>query len=286
MTYAQFITKIRRLVRDFGVLTQDKWDGDGSTTAFRTAERPILENSYQVVIDSVQKTETTHYTLDRDTGVLTPTTAPSAGSDNVRIDYKYVFITDTEWLDIINDILYRWRNKIWKDHFDEATLDTVKDQDDYSLASISNNILWVEGLWFKKSSDVEWVEVNRDRNWKYLPDQNKINIRPTFSSSDYDLRLQYLTSPTLGTATSDTLDIDSKFLGALKLACQAEYWSIQANEKVRETTSKIKEETFIDPMRLVKHSLDLRMLAEAEINKVKLPFPAMNLAISHLGLRS
>ena len=105
MLVSEFITILRRSSKDLPVLTRDTFDGDGITSVFRTREAPILEDSFTVKVGGTIQVEDTDFTIDRDTGVITFTSAPVSGSDNISIAYQYVNTSDTEWLEIINDIL-------------------------------------------------------------------------------------------------------------------------------------------------------------------------------------
>src|SRR4030042_1802453 len=192
MTYSAFIEDLRLAVGDIETLTQDKMDGDASTVAFRLSHRPILDDSYDVYISDVSKTETTDYTLNKDTGILTFVSAPASGTKNVKINYKYVFLRDDEYITIINKVLRRWRRKIWVESVNETTFNSVAGQDEYDLDSVSSNIIWLINAWFKTSTATEWVSIGRDRNLDYWPESNKMLVRPSFSTADYDLRLHYL----------------------------------------------------------------------------------------------
>src|SRR3990167_3598473 len=101
MLTSAFIETLRLAIGDLGLFTQDVWAGDAATLAFRTKDRPILDSLYQVYVyvggSWGQKIETTDYTIDKDTGMVTFVAAPAAGSAsgapsnlNVRLDYKYV----------------------------------------------------------------------------------------------------------------------------------------------------------------------------------------------------
>lgn len=273
MLYSEFITKLRKAVQDWPKLTQDKWDGDGSTTVFKTTYQPILDASYQVIVDGVQKTETSQYTLEKEGGLLTVLTAPIAGTKNVRLDYKYVFLNDTEWIEIINSVLSRWRRKLWTMAINEANL-TVKDQDDYNLFSlISANVLWVTGVWFKKSSDAEWPSVGRDRNVTYYPEQGILNFRPSFNSSDYYLRIQYLLAYTLGSSAASTFEPNEKYHPAIMKACMAEFWQRFATSKLKETGAVVKEGSYDPAVSIMNIGLKLADQAEKELSKVKPRFP-------------
>lgn len=85
--------------------------GDGSTTIFYLDHGYVLASSYTIsygasVTSTTNLTETTHYTLDKDTGKLTLTSAgvTAVSTNNVYGAYSYcnVGLTDTQLQDAIN----------------------------------------------------------------------------------------------------------------------------------------------------------------------------------------
>jgi hypothetical protein len=287
MTYSQFIDKLRIACGDLPTLTQDKWNGDASTVAFRTTFRPILNDSYDVFISDVQQTETTDYVLDKDTGLLDFTAggAPASGTKNIKMNYKYAFLRDDEWIDIINNVLSCWRRKLFTIAFDETTA-SVADKDDYDLDSISSNIIWVTGVWRKKSADIEWISASTDRNITYYDEQNILNIRPTFSTADYYLRIQYLKAYTLGTTAASTFEPADKYYSAITKACQAEYWERFATAKLKETSAVAREESYEPAVQIMNMALKLRQLAEEELSKIKPRFPETSIKNIVSGISS
>lgn len=273
MTYQTFIDDLRLAVGDLETLTQDKWDGDAATTLFRSSHRPILDDSYEVSISDVLKTETTDYTLNKDTGILEFVSAPASGTKNVKNNYKYAFLRDDEYITIINDVLKRWRRKIWVESVNETTFNSVADADEYDLDSISTNIIWLINGWFKTSSATEWVAIGRDRNWEYWPESNKIILRPSFATADYDLRLHYLATYNLGSTVGSTFEPNAKFHSAIRKACLAEYWERFASYLLRNTESFSKEMTFHPASEIMKQALQLRKLADVELALIKPRYP-------------
>ena len=79
---------------------QDSQAGDGSSIHFRLSSYPISANSQQVYLAGTLQTETTHYTLDDDTGKLTFLTAPGDGLTIFARGEASAF-SDTELNDII-----------------------------------------------------------------------------------------------------------------------------------------------------------------------------------------
>ena len=127
MTYLTFINRLRNELKDFAYLHKEVFDGDASTKNFIATHLPIKDYSYTIKVDDVEKTETTDYSLDRDTGILTFVSAPAAGSDNVEITYKSVKIRDEDYLEIINDAIDHFRWKFWKEAEDTTSITTTAD---------------------------------------------------------------------------------------------------------------------------------------------------------------
>ena len=146
MLYSEFITTLRKELKDFGKIHQETFDGDASTLNFVLKEVPIKDSSYVVKISGVTKTETTDYTIDKDTGVLTFVVAPASASDNVSVSYQSVKIRDDDYIQLINDGIDNFRWKFWKEAIDTTTFTTVKDQYEYDLSTLTG-ILYLVNAW-------------------------------------------------------------------------------------------------------------------------------------------
>ena len=272
MLVSDFITKLRRFSGDFKTLTRDTWDGDGTTTVFRANNHPILEGSANITVrvDGVVKTEGTDFTLDRDTGLLEFTSAPASGSDNVTMDYYYFNVGDTEWLEIINNIVRDTKNDIWQDKVDETSLDSVKDADEYDLDTISTNILGVIDVWAKKSAETEWKALPvLGINMFYHPERNTLVCRPSFSSSEFDLRIRYLEYYDELSATTDTFDIPTKYHNVFEYLCTAEYFDRLAARKAQETAARTKDITYTPAEVLIALARNYRNIGQEKLKRVK-----------------
>jgi len=158
VTFQTFIDDYLRVagaINDLKTLAQDVFNGDGTLKAFQLANRPILENSYTVKISDVVQTETTHYTLNKDTGILTFVTAPDAGNDNVTIDYEHVKMRDAGYLEAINSAIRHFKIRFWTDEIDTSNAVMVVDQNDYDLATLfsTDEIVDVISVAYRESSD-------------------------------------------------------------------------------------------------------------------------------------
>lgn len=295
MTVAEFIDILRLQVGDLKLLTQDTFEGDAVTVAFRLNERPVVESSYQVYVYSSGawnlQTETTHYTIDKDTGILTMVTAPALGSasgatndENLRIDYKYSFLRDSDWLQIIKDVLRTWKKKLFTVATDETTHDTVVGQDEYDLDDISTSIFWVVAMEYKSSSEDDWHSVaSGGCNWRYEPELNKVIVKPAFQESTYDIRYIYLSRLTVPTATNDNFTPDTDFHPAIEMLCKSFYLERLALSKLKDTTALVKELSFHPAQTIFNVAAALRKQAFEELALVKPKYPTQAIQILQQG---
>lgn len=84
---------VRRTVGDSGTPITRYFSGDGSTKLFYLSTA-LLGTGYAVYVGSTLKTETTDYTLDRETGILEFVAAPAAGTNNIRVAFRAVELSD------------------------------------------------------------------------------------------------------------------------------------------------------------------------------------------------
>lgn len=76
-------------IGDRGVTTTtDEFDGDETETQF-TLSNSNVKNVRSVTIDDVAQTFGTDYTVNYSTAVITFTSAPGTGTDNVDVEYDY-----------------------------------------------------------------------------------------------------------------------------------------------------------------------------------------------------
>jgi len=285
MTVAEFITKLRRFSGDFKILTRDAWDGDATTKAFRSNNRPILEGNITVKVGSAVQVETTDFTLDDDTGLLEFVSAPASGSDNVTIDYYYFNMGDTEWLEVINNIIRDTKNDIWTDKLDETTFDSVKNQNDYDLDSMSTRILGIIEVWAKKSAEIEWKALPAlGINMFYHQENNNLVCRPSFSSADFDLKIRYLEWFAEYTATTETFAIPTKYYNVFEYLCLAEYFDRLAARKAHEMAAKTKDITYTPAEVLIAMARNYRKIGLKKLSKIKTAKPPLKIQYLQGGI--
>jgi len=234
-TYSIFISKLRAELKDKGTFKKDVWDGDATTLNFPASSSPILEDSYTVRVGGVIRLETTDYTLDKDTGLLSFIVAPPSGSDNVEMTYRAVKFRDNDFIESINDAIDHFQWKFWKEATNETSITTIKDQYEYDLTPISPNVQYVLNVWYKASGAATvWTAVSSLTNWKYSTRQNRLFVNPAFSTPSLPLKFLYLVSFTKGTTTSATIDIPDKYLLPYKYFIYARFFERLGFERINE----------------------------------------------------
>ena len=237
MLYSALIAKLRVELKDFGKIQKEVFDGDSSTLNFPLTYIPVKDDSYTVKVGGVTKEETTDYSIDKDTGVITFATAPAAGSDNVEVSYQSVKMRDGYYIELINDAIDHFRWKFWKEAEDTTTFTTVKDQYNYDLSSLTG-ILYLLNCWYKTSSGATvWTAIQVLTNWKYMTRQQKLFVDPPFSPSGLPMKFRYLKSFTKGTVVSDDLDIPDEWILPYKYYIKARFFELFVSEKISETAA-------------------------------------------------
>jgi len=237
MLYSSLIQILRSELKDFGRIHQETFDGDASTLNFILKETPIKDDSYVVKVEGITKTETTDYTIDKDTGVLTFVSAPASGSDNISVSYQSIKIRDADYIQLINDGIDHFRWKFWKETDDSSTITTVKDQYEYDLSTLTG-ILYILNVWYKSSSSATaWNEIQSYTNWKWLARQAKLYTDPPFDTSSLPVKIRYLKSFTKGTTTGATVDIPDEILLPYKYYIMARFYERIIPERISETAA-------------------------------------------------
>ena len=271
MIIETWVKQMQRFVKDFPILTRETWDGDGTMLAFRTNNRPVLESSYTIKVGGVVKTETTDYTIDLDTGLLTFVVAPIAGDDNISIDYKYAKIRDEDWIEIYNNIVRKIRDDLYQEGND-TSLVTVAKQYEYDLDGVSTNIISVLEVFYRTNAANPWTEVGQtNRNANFLPELNELQFRPYFDTAGFEIKFHYLYGFDEVSATTDDVDIPSKWLNVFKFYGAAEYLNRIIPSKLTETAVVTKERTYHPADTVAKLSDYFDSKGDKELAKVRPP---------------
>ena len=275
MLYSAFISKLRVELKDFAKLQRDRWDGDASTKLFPLSSVAVKDTSYVVKIGGVAKTEVTDFTIDKDSGLITFTTAPAAGSDNIECTYQSVIIRDEDYVDIINDGIDYFRWKFWEMDTDTTTLTTVKDQYEYDCSGITG-ILYVLKAWYKASTgSTVWQEIQGLTNWKYYTRLEKLYVDPTLNVSSLPMKILYLKSATKGATITATLDIADEWILPYKYYIYARFYERLISEKIHDTAAVTTQPTYA-PAQLV-YDIASKFYAKADdvANKIAPRLPNM-----------
>lgn len=279
MLYSALITELRNQVGDTRRRVHVDFTGDGSTTVFQlpTDTYPVLEQSgtYTVKVAGSLQTETTNYTLDKETGTIVfVTTAPTNGQA-VTFDGSAVYLTDADWLAVINKVIYSMGDDFWKEFIDTAHTATAN-MLSLSLVSLQANAIAVYEFQRRTATTSDWTPVEEGCNWRYDRDNNVIyigNVNAFTLTGEY-LRIRGLKKYTIGTATTDTLDVQDKFLTILEYGCIARYWRWRYKSVV-ELVSKMSQESSRTPIQeLIMLSDRFDRLYEIEKGKLKPGKPA------------
>ena len=279
MLYSALITLLRNQVGDTRRRTHVDFTGDGSTTIFQLPDEtfPVLDQAgtYILKVAGTTQTETTNFTLDKDTGTIVfVTTAPTNGQA-VTFDASAVYLTDQNWLDIINQVIYSMGDDFWKEFIDTAHTATAN-MLSLSLVSLQVNAIAVYEFQRRVATTDDWTPVEEDCNWRYDRDNNiiYIGIRNAFTLTGELIRLRGLKKYTIGTLVSSTLDVQDKFLTILEYGCIARYWR-HRYKSVVELVSKMSQEASRTPLQeLIMLSDRFDRLYEIEKGKLKPGKPA------------
>ena len=286
MLVSEYILHLRRFAKDLEVLTRDSWDGDGSTVAFRTKHTPILNSTVTVKTSGTPQADSL-WTLDLDTGILEFATAPVNGSDNVTLDYKYTNLRDQEWLEVIQNVINKLREKTWTEEIDESTLTTVKGQDDYDLSGVDANIFKVLGLWYKTSSSSNtWISFSLDTNFRFMVEQNTINMRPPFDIDGYEMRIRILKFFSPPTLVTETLSVSDRFLTTYDYFCIVEYLDRLQLKMVTDLGGKTTEATYKTLTEIGNLRQRMNNEAEARLSRIRPIVPSTKIPTIHQGIVS
>ena len=241
MITSALITQLRREFSDVPKSTSVSRASDGVTSLFNLGKFPVVEGSYTIRYDAVAKTESTHYTLDKDNGDLLIISIPANGVI-VQSDHKYANFRDAHWVEAINHGIEALNAKGF---FKQ----TVRDK---TTMAISANVREYSG----PSNCIDIYEVFRftDRtisggyeklawNWSYQQDANKL-IFSTKPSVAEKMAISYLRNIKTYTATSATLDVLDDWRELVKKKAGAFYFRHMAAKIAQQGNANIDEGHF------------------------------------------
>lgn len=246
MLYSEKILQLRAQTGDTQKWQHNDWVGDGVSKVFLMASLtyPVMEGTYTVKVGGVTKTETTDYTLDTLTGTLTFVTAPGSNVA-VIIDNKATSLRDTEWLNIINDVIRDLGDDFFKDFTDTTSFTSTVAMLSLDLTGSQPKCIAVFDFSARPDgSSADWIPVENIANWRYSRDENKIYIGTVnaFPTAGVALKIKGLKGYTLGTATSDTIDVQDRFMTLLEFGSIARFYRYKIQENI-ETLGKITQES-------------------------------------------
>lgn len=279
MLYSAWITKMRQETGDLRRRVHVDWTADGSTVIYQMPADtfPVLDQvgTYVVKVNGSQMTETTDYTLDKETGTLVLTATPSA-NQAVLIDSSAVYLTDSAWLTVGNDVIRSLGDDFWKEFVDTTSLTATASMLSLSLVSGIPLCIAVYDFMARLASTDEWEPVENRGNWRYDRENNVLYVsnQDVFPTTGEKIKVRGLKTFTLGTAVSDTIDLQDRFMTILDFGALARYWQYRYKSVV-ELVSKMTQESTRTPLQeLMMLSDRFKRDYEAEKAKLKPQKPA------------
>lgn len=273
MLYSAWITKLRKQVGDTYRRAHVDWIADGSTSVFQMPDDtyPVLDDTttYTVKVATVTKTETTQYTLDKSAGTLSFVSTPTVGQA-ITIDSIAVNLLDQDWLEVTNSVISSLGDDFFKEFVDDTSLTTTANALTVSLVSALPMCIAVYDFSYRKNTNENWVPVENYLNWRYDRESNKLFIsnRDTFTVTGDLLKVRGLKTYTLGTAVTDTIDVQDRFMTIIEFGSIARYWRWNY-KRIIETISKITTENTRTPLQEMMMLVD-RFERDYEKEKAKL----------------
>ena len=248
MLYSDLITSLRNQTGDVRRRKHVDWTGDGSLTIFQVPKDafPIydLVGTYTVKVDDTVKTEgiANDYLLDKQSGTLTLMAAPANGK-SVTLDCSALHLTDTNWMQVINDVIHSLGDDFFKE-FVDTTLTATAGMLSLSLATAQAKCIAIYEFQHRSNAGEDWSIVDVLTNWRFDRENNTIYIGKidTFSASEL-LRVRGLKTYTLGTAITDTVDVQDRFMTIIEYGCLARYWRYRYKDVVELVSKETTENT-------------------------------------------
>lgn len=235
MITSAFISNLRRQFNDKPVLHQDQITGDGSSTVYASKYAPIKENSAELSINIVIKTEVTDYTLDYDTGDIE---LVSATSSAISLIYQAVKFRDAEWLQAIIEGHRALGDGIFK----SVIMDTSSMIISGGRQTIPCPTNTIKILKIFESTDltVNGIYQPMRTNWKYDQRSNKIITSQKPTRNNY-IAVSYLKKPVAPSSVSMALDLESDWINMIGHKAGAFYLRSQANKIAQQGNATVEE---------------------------------------------
>jgi hypothetical protein len=278
MTYATYIASLRRQVGDTRRRVHVDWVGNGSDTVFQMPDDtfPVYDGagSYIVKVNGSTQTEGSNYSLDKETGTLVFSVAPTNGH-TVTIDSSAVYLTDAAWIAVINDVIRSLGKDFFKEFVDDTNFTATSGARSLDLSSDQENCIAVYGFAHRRNTNEDWVPVENYMNWRYDPDNNilYLGLGDVFITGEL-FRVRGLKTYVLGDSTDDDIDVQDSYLTVVEYGCVARYWRYRYKSVV-ELVSKQSTESSRTPLQeLIMLSDRFDRLYEIEKAKLKPQKPA------------
>lgn len=240
MTNAELILELRKEVGDVKKTVAANWTGDGTTKVFLLPllTFPVLESSYTITVAGAGLTETTEFTIDRESGRIDLVSAPTNGQAVQFIGLR-VALTDESWLEIIRDTVRAMGDDFWKEVTDIASYTTTANMLEKDISA--GNWVAIYDVYRRIASTSNFEIVT---NWRFSPDEGKLFFgdRDEFDTTGQALKVRGLKKYTLPTTTAGTFDVQDRYLTIVKYGAVARYWRYKMREVV-ETLSKVTQES-------------------------------------------
>lgn len=241
MITSALINQCRRLYNDIPISHQAQRNGDGQSTIFNVGRFPVIENSYSVYLNSVLQTENTHYTLNKDNGDLTMTTAPNNGVP-LKINYQYANFRDLHWIEAINHAIeslnsYGFFRQVSRDKT------TMHLSANVSIYNGPSQCIDLYEVLYSDNNTASGNFLKLPGNWRYDQDSNKLILGYKPSAAGV-LAVSYLRKLKTYSTTSATLDVPDDWIELLKLKSGAYYYQHMASKIAAQGAATIDEGHF------------------------------------------
>lgn len=288
MTYATFIGQLRAQVGDTRRRKHVEWTANGTDTVFQMPADsfPVYDDAttYVVKDNGSTKTESTDYTLDKETGTLIFAVAPTV-NHVITIDCSAVYLTDASWLTIVNNVILSLGDDFWKEFTDDTNFTATANMLSLSLVASQPKCIAVYDFQRRTATSNDWAPVANDVNWRYDRDNNiiYIGLRDAFTTTGELLKIRGLKKYTLGTAVSDTLDVQDAYLTIIEFGSIARFWRFRYKSVVELVSKNVQENTRTPLQELIMLSDRAERDYERERGKLKPMKPAYFIPVKKEG---